>query len=170
MSTTKEKQARQPHKDSTSYDSAWKDVIEENLEPFLEFFYPDIHKDIDFSKKPEFLNNELRAIKPYGNVGRRYADELVKVYLKNGDVACICVFIHIEVQGTKVERGLFEERIYVYNYRIFDKHIEKGTKVISLAILTDEDEDYRPDEYLVKHLKFEPRMQIPVVKTIDYKI
>ncbi len=61
------------------YDSAWKEVIEEHFESFLEFFFPEIHKDIDFSKGFEFLSKELRKITPDGNVGKRYADELIKV-------------------------------------------------------------------------------------------
>ncbi|MDQ1354423.1 MAG: hypothetical protein QG657_4732, partial [Acidobacteriota bacterium] len=45
----------------------------------------------------------------------------------------------------------------------------KGIKVISVAILTDEDENYRPDEYLVQQWGFELRMKIPMVKIIDFK-
>jgi len=160
----------QTGKNKTDYDSAWKEVIERLFEPFTEFFFPDIHKDIDFSKGIETLDSQLRDIVPYGNVGKRYADELVKVHLKDGSQACVWVFIHIEVQGTKENKGTFPERAYIYNYRIYDKNIEKGVKVISVAILTDEDENYRPNEYLVQQWGFELRMKIPLVKTIDYKI
>ncbi len=170
MSAKKKKQPVQAEeKKSADYDSAWKEVIEKIFEPFIEFFFPDIHRDIDFSKGIEILSSELRDIVPYGNVGKRYADELVRVHLKDGSVACVCVFIHIEVQGGREKKGLFPERIYIYNYRVFDKNIEKGTKVISLAILTDEDENYRPDEYLVRQWGFELRMKIPMVKIIDFK-
>jgi hypothetical protein len=55
--------------------------------------------------------------------------------------------------------------IIIYNYRIYDQNIEKGVKVISVAILTDEDENYRPDEYLVQQWRFELRMKIPMAKT-----
>jgi hypothetical protein len=144
-------------------------VIERLFEPFTGFFFPDIHQDIDFSKGIEILDSELRDITPYGNVGKRYADELVKVYLKDGTPACVWVFIHIEVQGKKEKRGLFPERAYIYNYRIYDKNIEKGVKVISIAILTDEDENYRPDEYLIQQWGFELRMKIPMVKLMDFK-
>jgi hypothetical protein len=169
-SDTKGKKSRsQNRKDKTDYDSAWKEVIERLFEPFTLFFFPDIHHDIDFSKGIEILDSELREITPYGNVGKRYADELVKVHLKDGSLACVWVFIHIEVQGKKEKKGLFPERAYIYNYRIYDKNIEKGVKVISVAILTDEDENYRPDEYLVHQWGFELRMKIPLVKIIDYK-
>jgi len=159
----------QTGKNKADYDSAWKEVIERLFEPFTEFFFADIHKDIDFSKGIEILDSELRDIAPYGNVGKRYADELVKVHLKDGSLACVWVFIHIEVQGTKEKKGIFPERAYIYNYRIYDKNIEKGVKVISVAILTDEDKNYRPDEYLVQQWGFELRMKIPMVKIIDFK-
>ncbi len=166
---TKQNASPQTGKNKTDYDSAWKEVIEKLFEPFTGFFFPDIHQDIDFSKGIEILDSELRDIPPYGNVGKRYADELIKVYLKDGSQACIWVFIHIEVQGKKEKQGLFPERAYIYNYRIHDKNIEKGVKVISVAILTDEDKNYRPDEYLVQQWGFELRMKIPMVKIIDFK-
>lgn len=153
----------------TDFDSAWKDVIEDLFEPFLEFFFPDIHRDIDFSKEIKIMDSESRGIAPYGKIGKRYADKLIQVHLKNGSTACVCVFIHIEIQGTREKQGIFPERAYVYNYRTYDKNIDKGIKVISVAILTDEDENYRPDEYLVQQWGFELRMKIPMVKIIDFK-
>jgi predicted transposase/invertase (TIGR01784 family) len=161
--------SEQSGKKKTDFDSAWKDVIEGLFESFTGFFFPDIYKDIDFSKGIEILDSELRDIAPYGNVGKRYADELVKVHLKDGSLACVWVFIHIEVQGSREKKGIFPERAYIYNYRIYDKNIDKGVKVISVAILTDEDENYRPDEYLVRQWGFELRMKIPMVKIIDFK-
>lgn len=151
----------------SEYDSAWKDVIEEHFEPFLEFFFPHIHKDIDFTKKPEILSKELRKILPYSKIGKRYADVLIKVYLKDGSTKWICLFIHVEVQGTK-DPG-FMTRIFIYYYRIFEKYKDKGAKIISLAILTDEDEEYRPDEYHTEGWGFHLNMKIPLVKIIDYQ-
>jgi hypothetical protein len=169
MDVKEQNSNHQTGKTKTDFDSAWKEVIERLFESFTEFFFPEIHRDIDFSKGIEFLDSELREITPYGNVGKRYADELVKVHLKDGSVACIWVFIHIEVQGSREKKGIFPERTYIYNYRIYDKNIDRGVKVISVAILTDEDENYRPDEYLVRQWGFELRMKIPMVKIIDFK-
>jgi hypothetical protein len=169
MDVKEQNSNHQTEKTKTDFDSAWKEVIERLFESFTEFFFPEIHRDIDFSKGIEFLDSELREITPYGNVGKRYADELVKVHLQDGSVACIWVFIHIEVQGSREKKGIFPERTYIYNYRIYDKNIDKGVKVISVAVLTDEDENYRPDEYLVRQWGFELRMKIPMVKIIDFK-
>lgn len=163
----KKKQVLKEGQKTPDYDSAWKEVIEKHFEPFLEFFFPDIHQDIDFSKKPEILSKELRKIAIDSKVGKRYSDVLMKVYLKDGSTKCICIFIHVEVQGTRDSH--FMERIFVYFYRIFDKYREQDSEVISVAILTDEDENYRPDEYCFSRWGFEHRLKIPIVKIIDFK-
>lgn len=162
------KQTSKKVQEKMEYDSAWKDIMEEHFESFLEFFFEDIHRDIDFSKGYEFLSQELRKITHGSKVGKKLADVLVKVYLKDGSQKYICIFIHIEVQGTREPD--FMVRIYIYNYRIFDKNKDKDVEVISLAVLTDEDENYRPDEYCVKRWGFEQKLKIPIVKIIDYKI
>jgi hypothetical protein len=64
----KKKQVVKEVQKSPDYDSAWKEVIEKHFELFLEFFFPDIHKDIDFTKKSEILSKELRKIAPDSKV------------------------------------------------------------------------------------------------------
>jgi hypothetical protein len=45
---------------AASHDNAWKEIINEKyLSPFLEFYFPEFHQDIDFSKGVKFLNTEL---------------------------------------------------------------------------------------------------------------
>ena len=168
MKTNKQNKSgksKNPHQ--PQYDSAWKDVIEEHFDPFLEFFFPDIHSDIDFSRKPEILSKELRKIIPNAKTGKRYADILMKVYLKDGTAKFICLFIHVEVQGNRETH--FMIRMFTYHYRIFDKYKDEGAKIISLAILTDEEENYRPNEYSSKGWGFSLRMKVPIVKILDYK-
>lgn len=166
--TRKTAKTTRPTNEIRDYDSAWKDVIEELFEPFLAFFFPHIHQDIDFSKGYSFLSKELRKITPDSNIGKRYADELIKVYLKNGSTGYICIFIHVEVQGAKEPD--FMMRMFVYHYRIFDQFRQEGAEVISLAILTDEDPNYRPNKYAVDHWGFELMLKIPLVKIIDYRL
>jgi len=156
-----------PSKRRKKEDSAWKEIIEKFFEELLELLFPDIHDAIDFRKPPEFLNTEMRPIAPFNNMGDRAADVLVKVQLKNGTYSYIRIFIHIEVQAEP--REYFMERMYIYNYRYFDKRLEIGTPVISLAILTDDDDNYRPNEYRVSFCDFELRMKIPIVKIMDFK-
>jgi hypothetical protein len=154
--------------EKSRYDSAWKKVIRQLIEDFLEFFFPDIYHAVDFSKKIEFLDKELKEIDPDSNVGDRIADVLAKVHLKDGSIKYICVIIHIEVQDQP--RPNFMERMFIYYYRIFDKEKDEKIPIISVAILTDTNENYRPNEYCTKLLGFELRMKIPIVKIIDYRL
>jgi len=146
------------------HDSAWKEVLEKLLEKFLYFFFPEIHKDIDFSRGFVFLDNELQQIAVESESGKRIIDKLVKVYLRDGSEQWL--LIHIEIQG--YEQKEFPERMYVYNYRIFDKFKHE---VISLALLTDENPNFRPNEYsrARREWGFEVVCRFPVVKLIDYR-
>ncbi len=150
------------------YDSAWKEVIEKLFQQFLEFFFPALHDAIDFSKKIEFLDTGMRPINPFSDMGDRASDVLVKVRLKTGEYSYIFIFIHLEIQSQPLAD--FMKKMYIYNYRTFDKRIETDVPVISAAIFTDANENYRPDEYVVKFGGFELRMKIPIVKILDYKL
>ncbi|RIK77611.1 hypothetical protein DCC62_09285 [candidate division KSB1 bacterium] len=98
-------------------DSPWKEALEDLFEDFLAFFFPQIHRDIDFTKGYEFLDSELQQIITGSATGKRIVDKLVKVYLVDGSEKWL--LIHIEIQG--YEQTEFPERMFVYNYRIFDK-------------------------------------------------
>jgi predicted transposase/invertase (TIGR01784 family) len=148
--------------------SAWKEVIEKFFEDVMELLFPKIYDTIDFSKKFEFLDTAMRPLAAFGDHGDRAADVLVKVQLKSGKYNYIHLFIHIEVQSERRENLM--ERIYIYNYRSFDKRLEASIPVISLLILADDDENYRPDEYKMNFCDFELRMKIPMVKLIDFNL
>ena len=70
----------------------------------------------------------------------------------------------MEVQGYSEEE--FARRMYVYNYRAFDKY---GKDVVSLAVLTDRNPSYRPSKYEFKLNGFRLLMEFPVVKLLDYQ-
>ena len=99
-------------------DEAWKEIIEKLFPDFLAFFFPQIYKDINFSRGFEFLDKELQKILKRSEVGKKIVDKLVKVYLNDGSEKWL--LIHIEVQGYQEKN--FSERIYIYNYRIFDRY------------------------------------------------
>jgi len=146
------------------HDSAWKEVLEKLFEDFLSFFFPKIHQDIDFSRGFEFLDNELQQIAVESETGKRIIDKLAKVYLIDGSEKWL--LIHIEIQGYAQDE--FPERMFVYNYRIFDKFRHD---VVSLALLTDENSSFHPNEYSRsrKDWGFEVLCRFPVVKLIDYR-
>ena len=96
------------------YDSPWKEALEHYFPDFLALLFPWIHAAIDWSKGYEFLDKELQQVVRDAELGRRYADKLVKVYTRDG--AETWVLVHVEVQGA-AEAG-FSQRMYVYNYRL----------------------------------------------------
>jgi hypothetical protein len=146
---------------ATDWDSPWKEALERFFEPALAFFFPQAHADINWSRRPEMLDKELQRIVRQAEQRRRVVDKLAKVWLKNGEEHWL--LIHIEVQAWR--EGDFPERMYVYNYRIFDRY---GREVISLAILADEDPNWRPSWYGYDRWGFRLGMEFPVVKLLDY--
>ena len=60
----------------------------------------------------------------------------------------------------------FEERMFVYHYRIFDRF---HRRVVSLAVLADETEKWRPKEFFYGLWGCEMRFRYPVIKLLDYQ-
>jgi hypothetical protein len=143
------------------FDSPWKEALEFYFQAFLALFFPHIHEDIDWSRGFEFLDKELQKIMPASEGGRLYVDKLVKVWRKNGRETW--VLIHIEVQ-TQRERN-FARRMYYYNTRIFDRY---NRTVVSLAVLADDDRNWRPDRYTRELWGCSAELRWPVVKLLDY--
>ncbi|MBE9251756.1 hypothetical protein IQ226_22135 [Dolichospermum sp. LEGE 00240] len=47
---------------TANYDQTWKEAIGEYFELFIQFFYPNLHEKIDWSKTPISLDKELEQI------------------------------------------------------------------------------------------------------------
>jgi hypothetical protein len=122
------------------YDSPWKEALDVYFEAFLALFFPNVHRDIDWSRGYEMLDKELQQLLPKSAQGRRTVDKLVKVWRHNGVETW--VLIHVEVQ-TRRQRG-FGRRMFVYNCRIADRY---NREVVSVAVLADDDPNWRPDRY-----------------------
>ena len=125
---------------SADYDSPWKEALDGYFEPFLALLFPDAHREIDWSRGYESLDKEFQQVVREAEVGRRYVDKLAKVWTKDG--AECWVLVHVEVQTTREPE--FPQRMYVYNHRIFDRY---NRPVASLAVLADDDPNWRPGEF-----------------------
>ncbi len=88
-------------------------------------------------------------------------DKLVKVWLKDGREQW--VLIHVEVQMAK--QAKFARRMYVYNYRLYDRY---NKEVVSLAVLGDGNPRWRPASFGYKRWGFETGIRFPVIKLLDY--
>ena len=146
----------------TKVDSPWKDLLERYFEDFMLFFFPQAHRRIDWTRKVEFLDKELLAVVGDAEIGTRFADKLVKVYLLNGEENWILV--HVEIQSQ--EEAEFALRMYTYNYRIYDRYKKF---VVSLAILGDENSNWRPSQYNRQLFGCGISFRFPVVKLLDYE-
>lgn len=98
------------NENTNDYDSPWKDILETYLEDFLRFFFPLVAKDTNWEKGYTFLDKELQKVVRDAELGKRYADKLVRVWRKDGQETW--VLIHIEIQG--YEEDSFAKRMYVY--------------------------------------------------------
>ena len=143
------------------YDSPWKGLLTRFFPQCLEFFFSDLHAAIDWRRGFEFLDKELQKVSVGAKLGRRLADKLVKVWLRDGRE--VWVLVHLEIQGER--EGDFELRMFVYHYRIFDYY---GQRVISLALLTDDDPRWRPDEFGYELFGTSLRLKFRTVKLLDY--
>jgi hypothetical protein len=129
--------ARPGHPD---FDSPWKEALEFFLAPCLALFFPAVHAGIDWARGYESLDKELHQVVRAARSRKGLADKLFKVWRQSGEEAWL--LIHIEVQGAPEED--FGLRMFRYNTRAFDRY---NRTVVSLAILTDERPDWRPDGF-----------------------
>ncbi len=72
------------------------------------------------------------------------------------------VLIHLEIQSQYESN--FAERIYVYNYRIYDRY---RRKVASFIVLGDESPTWRPSEFGYELLGTTINIRFPIVKLLD---
>ena len=123
-------------------DQLWKAILENVFEDFLCFMHPDARQIFDLNKGFEFLDKELEQVFPSddGEFSSKVVDKLVKLYRIDGVEEWI--LLHIEVQGRYNKN--FSERMYTYNYKIWDKHRKP---IMAYAIFTEPTKKERPNSY-----------------------
>ena len=147
--------------ENDEYDSPWKEAIDNYFPEFIEFYFPDAYAQIDWTLEPIFLDQELRAVVRDAELGKRFVDKLVQIKLLSGETKW--VYVHIEVQGT--QQAEFAERMFVYNYRLYDKYRQP---IASLAVLADEHKNWKPTSFGYELLGCEHTLKFPVAKLADY--
>lgn len=143
------------------YDSPWKEAVESYFPEFIAFYFPDASRQINWARGHEFLDQELRAVVQDAELGKRFVDKLAKVALQDGSERW--VYVHLEVQGGA--QAEFAERMFVYNYRLYDRYRQP---VASLAVLADTTADWRPNRFAFAVLGCEHELRFPAVKLLDY--
>ncbi len=148
--------------ETIDHDALWKQVVENLIEDFMAFFFPDLYPQIDFQKGVDFLDQELLKLFPESESKKRYVDKLIKFHLKNGKEEWI--LIHVEIQGYTDDN--FPKRMFVYWYRIFDKF---DKKITALAILTDNNKSFKPDRFKYEFFKTKLTYIFRLFKVINQK-
>jgi hypothetical protein len=143
------------------YDSPWKEAVEHYFPELLAFYFPTAYAQIDWTHEPVFLDQELRAVVQDAELGKRFVDKLVRVMLRNGDERW--VYIHIEVQGSR--QAEFAKRMFVYNYRLFDRY---DRPIASMAVLADSYTRWKPSCFGFELLGCKHSLEFPVAKLTDY--
>ncbi|MCI5148904.1 MAG: hypothetical protein D3916_05870 [Candidatus Electrothrix sp. MAN1_4] len=143
------------------FDSPWKEALDAYFPSFLFFFFPEVYADVDWSCGYVFLDKEFQKITCDAEQGRRYVDKLVRVFRNDGKETWL--LIHVEIQGQPDAN--FSERMFVYYYRIIDRY---KRETISLGVLSDSSEDFRPGPYTHECLGCGITFTFPVAKVLDY--
>ncbi|MGF1988860.1 MAG: cytosolic protein [Nostoc sp. ZfuVER08] len=146
----------------TEYDSPWKQILQLYFQDFMLFFFPQAHSEIDWSRGFEFLDKELQQVVRDAELGKRLIDKLVKIYRIGGEEEWL--LIHVEIQSQ--EETDFPRRMFVYNYRIFDRY---NRSVASLAVLGDDNIKWRPNQFGYELFGCTVDFQFPVIKLLDYQ-
>lgn len=148
--------------DRADQDSPWKRILRFNFRAAMEFLFPAIADEIDWTRPVEFLDKEFQQLTPDSEVGKRFADQLVRVYKKGG--GSIILLIHLEVQAEP--ETIFPERMFTYVIRIFEYFHQAP---ISLAILCDSDPNWRPSRFGFVTAGSSLEFNFTAVKLLDYR-
>jgi hypothetical protein len=144
------------------YDTPWKEAITRYFPDFIAFYFPAVSAQIDWEQGYEFLDQELAQIAQDAELGKRLLDKLAKVRTyASGEQ---WVYAHTEVQGQQDQQ--LAERVFSYNYRIYDKY---RRPVASLVVLADTGRHWRPDHFGYELFGCRVGIDFPVVKLLDYQ-
>ena len=143
------------------FDGPWKEALHVYFPAFLALFFPIAHDAIDWSRGFESLDKELARLAPRAARGPLVVDKLMRVWRRDGAEAV--VLVHVEIQSQRAPD--FARRMYAYNGRLFDHDNER---VVSLAVLADDDPGWRPDHYGDALWGWSVRMEFPTVKLLDW--
>ncbi len=146
----------------TDFDNPWKAVLDGLFQECLEFFFPELHAAVDWSRGVVSLEQELRSISREAEVGLLVADKLVKVWRRDGQETWLLV--HVEVQNQPDPQ--FAQRMFTSHYRIRDNY---RVHPVSLAILGDTANRWRPNHYQYEEFGCRLLFQFPIIKLIDFE-
>ncbi|MDV3002455.1 MAG: hypothetical protein N5P05_004110 (plasmid) [Chroococcopsis gigantea SAG 12.99] len=139
----------------------WSKIIEAKFTKFMALFFPGAYKEIDWEQGFLFLDDQLRFINtPKIQEGCIY--KLVQVeHCQKGQV-----LILIHVQTSNQPDASFVQRLYTYNYRLYDIY---QREVATLVVSADTSRAWRPSKFSYEQLGCNLEFSIPVNKLLDHR-
>lgn len=153
---------RPPTDSNSDQDNAWKELLDRHFREFIEFFFPAIAAEINWARKPVFLDKELAKLGPRNVTGKRIVDKLARVWRKTGEK--LFVVLHGEVQGPPIAD--FNQRMFAYNYRIKDRY---NAPVVSLGVVTAATKSTTLGRYELELWGCRTVFEFPVVRMSDWR-
>ncbi|HEY1148522.1 MAG TPA: DUF4351 domain-containing protein [Pseudoduganella sp.] len=150
-----------PPSSRACYDSPWKTALTHAFRAFLAFYFPAQCAQIDWRKRPRFLDKELAQTGFGDHPAGRVADKLARIHLLDGSEQW--VMVHIEVQAQRDDT--LARRVLAYNYRIFEQY---GQPVASLVLLADDLPGWRPSAFHNNVLGTVMGIFFATAKLLDY--
>jgi len=150
-------------------DNPWKETLDTLFPLAMQFFLPPSARRTDWTHDYESLETDLRPILPASQTGLLRVDKLVKVWCwQTAEVAEAGTqepeFYHFEVQY-RYEQD-FEKRMSDYNDVA---RVQLRSHVISVAILGDENPDWRPEIYHWEKDGCELTFKFRLIKLLDWR-
>ncbi|MFM5886780.1 MAG: hypothetical protein ACKOQS_00580, partial [Dolichospermum sp.] len=75
------------------FDSPWKEILTAYFPQAMQFFFPETKALINWERPYEFLDKEFQQITREAEQGKRYADQLVKVWQIQGEQLWLLVHV-----------------------------------------------------------------------------
>ncbi|SDC20799.1 conserved hypothetical protein (putative transposase or invertase) [Paenibacillus sp. UNCCL117] len=114
-----------------NHDEAFKKLLQTFFAEFIQLFFPDIDELLDH-RQTRFLMQEL-LVDIVGEEARKL-DLLLETRLKDHDAY---ILVHLEPQSYKQSK--FNERMFIYYSRLFERHREEYKLIIPIAVFTSDD-------------------------------
>jgi len=154
----------------TNYDLAWKIAINEYFEDFIFFFLPSFHEDMDWTEEPpQYINRKLTKFGEPPDA-EPDSDSVYQLYrARFFDQEISPSLLHIQLQNQYDVN--FESQMYICFVRAYDlqfRGVDINT-VISIAILGDDNPDWRPDKYEYSVAGYGTSLTFGIIKIIDYE-
>ena len=142
-------------------DTLWKGILGDFVEEFIQFFFPELVPQINWSKPIIPLDKELKQLHVLSKSKERFADRLFRVSLKDNTERWI--LIHVEAQGYQDKN--FAKRMFQTFYRLFDRHQQP---VISLVIYTNTNRESHYSHYFYKDYGMELSYRFQTFVLLDH--